>query len=329
MKIKTLTLLTIFVFCMNVDFAHAEKTPRNGAADNRIKTFTYSENDVYRLRGHYGYSTVIELSSKETIESVSIGDSEAWQIVRAGRPNILFIKPILDNAHTNMTLITNKRMYTFDLSAKKAASHHSHDLAFRVKFIYSNESDASLAHFKVSSKASYNPFEGVEADSFNFDYSYSGSKRLRPTKAFDDGVFTYMSFPKFETMPAVFEVKEDGSESLVNFTTKGKYLVVSSIGKQFTLRDGDTATCIFNDTYPKRTGKEHKVVPISELSEKLVKDTSEEDKIVLAMNTPLPKKKPTTRNKFNFKFPKLSNVFGKISNPVKKTKSTHNLKLNN
>ncbi len=31
---------------------------------------------------------------------------------------------------------------------------------------------------------------------------------------------------------------------------QGKYLVVESLGRQFTLRDGDTTTCIFNDSYP-------------------------------------------------------------------------------
>lgn len=294
MKYKLLTLTIILINLSINNVALAEKSARPGAADSRIKTFTYHESDVYKLRGHYGYSTVIELSSRETIESVSIGDSEAWQIVRAGRPNILFIKPILDNAHTNMTLITNKRMYTFDLSARKAASNHSHNLAFRVKFIYANENDASLATFS-SSNVSYDPFRGVDGDSFNFDYSYSGNKRLRPTKAFDDGVFTYLSFPKFEKMPAVFEVQEDGSESLVNYNVKGKYLVVSSIGKQFTLRDGNTATCIFNDTYPKNTGKERKVVPIAELSEKVIKSTSEEE-IVVAMHAPVPKRKPGSSN---------------------------------
>ena len=293
MKLKILTILVVMFTFVNVTDAIAEKAPRSGGADSRIKFFTYSENDVYRFRGHYGYSTVIELSPKETIESATIGDSEAWQIVRSGRPNILFVKPILENTRTNMTLITNKRMYSFDMSARKAKNHHAHDLAFRVKFKYSNETDASLASFGGNAtKASYDPFRGVAGDSFNFDYSYSGSKRLRPTKAFDDGVFTYLSFPKFETMPAVFEVNDDGTESLVNFNVKGKYLVVSSIAKQLTLRDGKAATCIFNDSYPKNTGKEHKVVPIANLSEKLLESTPDEDKIVVAMNIPIPTKKP-------------------------------------
>lgn len=291
MKTKLLTILVFLVSIASTYPAIAGKSARSGAADARIKTFTYSENDVYRLRGHYGYSTVIEFSTKEIIESISIGDSEAWQTIRSGRPNILFIKPILDNAQTNMTVLTSKRMYTFELTASRASSHQSENLAFRIKFIYANETDGQLARFSSGSRTSYDPFQGMDGDSFNFEYSYSGSKRLRPTKAFDDGVFTYLSFPKFETMPAVFEVNEDGTERLVNFNIKGKYLVVSSIGRQFTLRDGNTATCIFNDSYPKNTGHENKVTPIAELNQK--ESQPKEEAQQFAENVPLPDKKPS------------------------------------
>ena len=80
MKYKLLTLTIILLNLSINDVALAEKSARSGAADSRIKTFTYHESDVYKLRGHYGYSTVIELSSRETIESVSIGDSEAGRL---------------------------------------------------------------------------------------------------------------------------------------------------------------------------------------------------------------------------------------------------------
>lgn len=316
MKLRILFLMVVIFAFTHASDAKAEKAPRAGGADSRIKFFTYSENDVYRFEGHYGYSTVIELSPNEIIESATIGDSEAWQIVRSGRTNILFVKPILENTRTNMTLITNKRMYSFDMSAKKTNDHHSSDLAFRVKFNYSNETDASLAYLSKSSDVTYDPFKGVDGDSFNFDYSYSGSKRLRPTKAFDDGVFTYLSFPKFETMPAVFEVQEDGSESLVNYNVKGQYLVVSSIGKQFTLRDGNTATCIFNDSYPKNTGKERKVVPIAQLPEKLIEATPNENKIVMAMNVPLPSKKPDYSQSKKVSFPKIFQKFANHLEPI-------------
>ena len=74
--------------------ALADKTARSGAADARIKSFTYSENDVYYLKGHYGFTTVLEFSPKEKVESISIGDSEAWQVIPGSRKNLIYIKQI-------------------------------------------------------------------------------------------------------------------------------------------------------------------------------------------------------------------------------------------
>ena len=42
-------------------------------SDSRIKTFVYNENDVYKLKTHYGYQSNIEFSRAESIETVSVG----------------------------------------------------------------------------------------------------------------------------------------------------------------------------------------------------------------------------------------------------------------
>jgi len=223
--------------------AHAVTAPIEGKKDKRIKTFEYHDETVYRFKGHYGFSTVIEFSPNETVDSVSIGDSEAWQIVNSNKANILFVKPLLENAYTNMTVLTSKRMYSFEMSAGKASSNRSSELAFRVKFDYPEDKKKKA----YAERQKYDPFENKDSDDFNFKYSYAGSNRLKPMRAFDDGTHTYMRFKKLYSMPAVFAVKEDGSEELVNFTMKDDYMVISSIGSQFTLRGGDIATCIFND----------------------------------------------------------------------------------
>ena len=76
-------------------------------SDSRIKTFVYNENDVYTLTTHYGYQSNIEFAKNERIETVSLGDRVAWQIVPAGRR--LFVRPQEEGVTTNMTVITNKR----------------------------------------------------------------------------------------------------------------------------------------------------------------------------------------------------------------------------
>lgn len=233
--------------------AMAGKTPHNGVTDARIKTISYHSADVFRITAHYGFSTVIEFGINENIETIALGDSQGWQTIKPERGNLLFIKPLETNANTNMTVVTNKRIYTFELSAKAAQSHKSKNLSFRIKFIYPNEMDLALANISKSNNNGFDPKDftpaKVEADSWNFDYSYSGDKSLRPVRAFDDGAFTYLQFTKQNRTPAVFAVDDQGNESIVNYSMKGKYLVVESLGRQFTLRDGSLATCIFNNSF--------------------------------------------------------------------------------
>ena len=97
--------------------AYAAKLPKDGVVDARIKTLPYRENEVFRLTGHYGFSTVLEFASGENIETISIGDSESWQLVKPKRGNLLLIKPLEENAQTNMTVVTDQRIYTFEMNA--------------------------------------------------------------------------------------------------------------------------------------------------------------------------------------------------------------------
>ena len=262
--------------------ALAERAARPGTADARIKSYTYHENDVYYLKGHYGFTMVIEFSPKEKVDSISIGDSEAWQVIPGSRKNMIYIKPLEQNAETNMTVLTSKRIYTFELAADKAATPKSRDLTFRVEFRYPEEETLELASFGSKPAGKYNPLDGADASAWNFDYSYAGDRGLRPKRVFDDGTFTYFEFSKPGATPAIFSVDNEGNESLVNFNVEGAYIIVNSTGRQFTLRDGDTTTCIFNDGYPKEKGKQEKPTPLVELKEKKV-----------ATAPVLPAKKPT------------------------------------
>ncbi len=249
---KKLILTAALALCI-ASPAMAGKSPRNGSADARVKNITYHDTDVFRITAHYGFSTVIEFDRSEDIETISLGDSQAWQTIKPSRSNLLFIKPLEENANTNMTVVTNKRIYTFELTAQASASHKSSNLSFRIRFVYPEQTDMQLAAIAKSKNNGFDSKDfspsAVAPEDWNFDYSYAGDKNFRPKRAFDDGVFTYFQFFKKGKIPAVFAVDPDGNESIVNYSMQGKYLVVESLGQQFTLRDGDITTCIFNNAY--------------------------------------------------------------------------------
>lgn len=110
--------------------------------DSRIKTFIYNANEVFAVTTHYGYQANVEFGEKEEIETVSVGDRVGWQIVPAGRR--LFIRAMEENAHTNMTIVTNLRAYQFDLrSSNSDAVYGSEELTYVMRFYYPEDGDKS------------------------------------------------------------------------------------------------------------------------------------------------------------------------------------------
>jgi type IV secretion system protein VirB9 len=106
--------------------------------DSRIKTYFYSQNEVYLLVLHYGFQSHIEFGKGETIETITLGDSYAWKITPLG--NRLFIKPMERDIRTNMTIITDKRTYQFDIVSKELEDGEEKDLVYVIRFQYPKKS---------------------------------------------------------------------------------------------------------------------------------------------------------------------------------------------
>ena len=212
--------------------AFGESLPRGSVTDARVKLLVYSTNQVYKLVAYYGYQIDIQISDNEEIKTIAAGDSVGWQIVGAGQH--IFIKPMASQARTNLSVVTSKRTYIFDLSARSPSDHG--DIAYLVRFRYpETETLASLVKSAV----------GKDGPSFNLDYKTAGSKNVQPMHVFDDGQFTYFEFDPTRQLPAIFVVGADGKESLVNYRMEGSYVVVERLGEFYTLRSGhETATAI-------------------------------------------------------------------------------------
>lgn len=240
-------LFSIFIFLVSLN-AYAIREPRATSGDSRIRVIAYSPNVVFKYVGYYGYQGSIELQEGEEIGTISMGDTTGWQIVPSGHR--IFLKPIDKDATTNMTLITNKRMYFFELHAEKATNIDDPGLAFTVKFLYPDSEQQNISTENPSFSLIPNL---TKLDNYNFKYSISGSHIIAPLKIFDDGRFTYFEFrDKNAPVPAFFSVDDDGNESIVNYQVSGDYIVVERVEARFTLRLGKEIACVFNEstTYP-------------------------------------------------------------------------------
>ncbi|BDU60381.1 hypothetical protein FLA4_07910 [Candidatus Rickettsia kotlanii] len=113
--------------------------------DNRIKTYIYNPNEVYLLVLHFGFQSHIEFAKNEEIQNIILGDAYAWKITPLA--NRLFIKPLEKDIRTNMTIITNKRIYEFDIASTELMMGNERDLVYVIKFYYPKKNSNYMARF--------------------------------------------------------------------------------------------------------------------------------------------------------------------------------------
>lgn len=241
--------------------------------DSRIKTFVYNENEVFTITTHYGYQSNIEFGEKESIETVSVGDRVAWQIIPAGRR--LFIRAQEENAHTNMTIVTNLRAYQFDLRSSAAdAVFGSEELTYVVRFFYPGESmgampviytppPAPMAQAPIvmtppsaaPTPVSYTqppapapaPISTPSA-SYNYRYTFSGPNTVAPVKIYDDGRSTFFKF-KDGRAPQFSVITARGEElSVPARRVDSQTYAVDMVAPRFSLRNNGTQVVVYNES---------------------------------------------------------------------------------
>jgi type IV secretion system protein VirB9 len=240
-KFFAIALCFIAVFAGS---ANATEDSRPLPVDHRVRTIVYKPDEVYKFIGHYRYQTSIEFAKDEEIKTISMGDSTAWMLNPSG--SRLFLKPIEQDATTNMTLITNKHTYLFELHARETAKVNDPDMIFVMRFIYPDS--GNMQSFSDHLDAVPEPDFLENPAKYNSAYTISGSDEIAPIRIFDDGEFTFFQFRDKNTeVPAFFWVDEDNNEALINYRTRGDYIVIERVASRFTLRHGSYIVCVFNE----------------------------------------------------------------------------------
>ncbi len=201
----------------------AARLPEPGPVDPHIQSVLYSPDEVIRLRGSLGWQIMLEFGPDERIENVSIGDALAWQVTPNKRARNLFLKPLLKNATTNMTVVTDRRRYAFSLET----TPRLRTTPWVVRFDYPREVVEAIEE----------PLPPPPPP-LNFNYGITGDAAVAPAKVWDDGQMTYFEFSPEKAIPAIFAGGPGKDESLVNSLIRGRVIVVQQTGGRFTLRTG-------------------------------------------------------------------------------------------
>lgn len=238
----------------------AEEVPISGPRDPRVRTVIYDPMNVVDITGVIRAATEVEFAATETIEKVAGGDSTSWLVAPAG--NLLFLKPTQALPASNLVVVTRRkdgtlRSYVFDLRVRDGEmSRSTPGTYFKVVFRYPADEEAERqaelqkqaaadAQRAAAGRLDVDYFYGVR----NWAYTAQGEPALQPSEVSDNGQVTVFRFPGNTEVPVIYEVKADGTESIVPRTVRGDNIVVDAIARQFRIRAGRQALCIFNRRY--------------------------------------------------------------------------------
>lgn len=216
------------------------------AGDRRIAARFFNVDEVVQITGQAGVQTSIAFAEDERIENVAIGDSTSWQITPNKRANLLFVKPLSPRARTNMTVVTDKRTYFFDLIASPTAQP-----LYMVRFTYPDEPKAVVEQAE-NKTPTLNPAESsvsegdqpLDPAKLNFAWTKRGDAKLYPSQVYDDGTSTYLSWPVGAAQPAVLIRDEKGTEGPVNYAVRGDMIVIEGVPAAILLRSGKSSALL-------------------------------------------------------------------------------------
>ncbi|TAZ44215.1 conjugal transfer protein TrbG [Rhizobium leguminosarum] len=226
--------------------AQAELIARPGRLDPRVRTLPYSAEQVFVVTGTYGMVTTILFGADEEITQVVAGDTVSWQILTSADRRSLTLKPMEKDAPTNLSVVTTRRTYSFDLEVNDSKAIQNQ--TFKLQFMYPEDIGlkGTAELWKQAQDAERNPnIKNIRRDKVNYDYGFKGSDAAKPLWVFDDGLKTFMKFTG--DVPAIFIVDNKRRESLVNYRREADYIVIDTVSRQWTLRYGtENETCLFN-----------------------------------------------------------------------------------
>jgi len=212
------------------------------AKDARLESRLYDPDAVVRIEGRAGVQATISFAPDEHIENVAIGDAALWQVTPNKRANLLFVKPLGSRARTNLTVVTDRRSYFFDLVAAPGGR-----AVYLLRFAYPPEpkppEPPAAAALNADEARLASGLAPVDPARLNFAWKPRGKPALLPARVYDDGVSTYLAWSAGRPVPAILVRDARGNEGPVNYAVREDMIVLEGVPVAIILRAGrDMAT---------------------------------------------------------------------------------------
>jgi len=261
MKFHSIAFAICAAFALQAQAApeSAISVPMPGNLDPRIVTFAYTPDVVYQLPITVGMHTQIPMGEdEELIETPRIGEKVRWRV--EGNEKNIYIKALQPGVRTSLSLVTNKRVYQFELiSTTKPAERIQ-----KAQFTYPDEEAGIQIAWRKSQDIAREALEKqskhlqsqnlsdkpIESSQLVFYTVKTETPEFQRMHVYADGVKTWMRLPPgIQDLPAVFMVEKDdrGREQLmpVNYTVADRenvrdrdVIVIDRTAPQWRLRIG-------------------------------------------------------------------------------------------
>ena len=185
--------------------------------DARVTTVAFREGEIVALRSAAGNGLTIIFAPGERVLGFEVADPAALDVSLSGSTDSLFVKALRAPADPQLTVRTQLRNYTFALQLVAPES-----AAYVVRFSYGPE-------LPVRAEAPP-PAAAVSR------YKLSGTKELRPSRIWDDGVHTYLEWTEEQLLPAVFALNSVGGEEMVDGYMRGGLFTIDRVNRVLVFR---------------------------------------------------------------------------------------------
>ncbi|KKY69990.1 P-type conjugative transfer protein VirB9 [Klebsiella michiganensis] len=272
------SIILIALALMLCDTAWCAAIPQASRYDARVQQVVYNPLNVTVVSTRPGFMTTLVFDIDEAVLSARPGFEEAWEATPdANRVNIrpvallqgapgadgnttqVVIPPNSQDWHTNMLIVTTRRLYNVELNVIDDKSPQQP--AFQVSYRYPVE-DREKASRETAARALEREQKQQQTDiqqalnaaqtPRNWHYlKYPGrdSTRIVPDFAYDDGRFTFVGFSPAKSIPSV--TKElNGQEHVINSSVRRKgdftVLVIQEVTPRLVLRSGNAVVGLEN-----------------------------------------------------------------------------------
>jgi virB9 len=212
---------------------------------NGIRYIDYHPDRVPSIVTAPGIASEIIFEDDETIEYYTFGFSNAWSSSQA-MDHILVFQSQNEQPETNLLVHTNKRNYVFTIVSGKKDWEVNPDRSgavYSLRIRYHDSKSKAAQKAKDEQQVLRNRDLSANYIYHNYDYRATDhATDIIPTRAWDNGTLTFMTFPQGAKRGVVYELQADGKAALLNqHTEKNGLLVIHGVYPSLIIRLGDEA----------------------------------------------------------------------------------------